>query len=145
MKIWGDEIPLEDMVRAIRTYRPEVVINGWGGVHTGHGQHQASGMLTPQGRGGSRRSERVSRADCGRARPWKVTLELRLGQHYAGRNEQADSARRPRRDSMPVMDVSPLWGESYIAMGADGRAFHRSQGTPALFRQRVSPAGLYGG
>ena len=33
MKIWGDVV-LEDMVRVIRTYRPDVVINGWGGVHT---------------------------------------------------------------------------------------------------------------
>ena len=48
MKIWGDHIPLEDMVRVIRMYRPQVVINGWGGVHFGHGQHQASGILTPQ-------------------------------------------------------------------------------------------------
>ena len=48
MKIWGDQIPLEDMVRVIRMYRPQVVINGWGGVHFGHGQHQASGILTPQ-------------------------------------------------------------------------------------------------
>src|SRR5271169_2879432 len=42
MKIWGDEIPMEDMVRVIRTYRPQVVINGWGGTHNGHGQHQAT-------------------------------------------------------------------------------------------------------
>jgi LmbE family N-acetylglucosaminyl deacetylase len=48
MKIWGPVIPLEDMVRVIRTYRPNVVINGWGGVHFGHGQHQASGILTPE-------------------------------------------------------------------------------------------------
>ena len=48
MKIWGDQLPMEDMVRVIRTYRPEVVINGWGGTHNGHGQHQSSGLLTPQ-------------------------------------------------------------------------------------------------
>src|ERR1700744_2989300 len=47
MKIWGDLV-LEDMVRVIRTYRPDVVINGWGGVHSGHGHHQASGILTPR-------------------------------------------------------------------------------------------------
>ena len=47
MKIWGD-VPLEDMVRVIRTFRPDIVINGWGGVHSGHGQHQASGILTPK-------------------------------------------------------------------------------------------------
>src|SRR5574340_442526 len=46
-KIWGDRV-LEDMVRVIRTFRPNIVINNWGGVHTGHGHHQASGILTPK-------------------------------------------------------------------------------------------------
>jgi len=27
----------EDMVRVIRTFRPNIVINGWGGVHKGMG------------------------------------------------------------------------------------------------------------
>src|SRR5262249_44834352 len=45
-KIWGDQV-LEDMVRVIRTFRPNIVINGWGGVHGGHGHHQAAGLLTP--------------------------------------------------------------------------------------------------
>src|ERR1700704_5538597 len=38
---------LEDMVWVIRTVRPNVMVNGWGGTHTGHGNHQASGYLTP--------------------------------------------------------------------------------------------------
>jgi len=32
---------LEDMVHVIREFRPNIVINGWGGVHQGHGHHQA--------------------------------------------------------------------------------------------------------
>ena len=47
MKIWGDQLPMEDMVRVIRTYRPEVVINGWGGTRNSHGQHQATGLFRP--------------------------------------------------------------------------------------------------
>src|SRR5712672_4782869 len=31
-KIWGDQV-LEDMVRVIGSFRPNIVINGWGGVH----------------------------------------------------------------------------------------------------------------
>src|SRR5207249_4587199 len=46
-KVWGEEV-LEDMVRVIRSFRPNVVINGWGGVHGGHGHHQAAGLLTPK-------------------------------------------------------------------------------------------------
>ena len=36
------------MVRVIRTFKPDIVINGWGGVRSGHGNHQASGFLTPK-------------------------------------------------------------------------------------------------
>src|SRR5206468_3575790 len=46
-RVWGDQV-LEDMVRVIRGFRPNVVINGWGGVHAGHGHHQAAGLLTPK-------------------------------------------------------------------------------------------------
>ncbi|PYU54757.1 MAG: hypothetical protein DMG56_26370, partial [Acidobacteria bacterium] len=46
-RIWGDQV-LEDMVAVIRGFRPNLVINGWGGVHTGHGHHQAAGLLTPK-------------------------------------------------------------------------------------------------
>src|SRR6266704_5678064 len=46
-KVWGDQV-LEDMVRVIRSFRPNIVINNWGGVHGGHGHHQAAGLLTPK-------------------------------------------------------------------------------------------------
>src|ERR1700692_1763260 len=46
-KIWGDQV-LADMVRIIRTFRPNIVINNFGGVHSGHGHHQAAGLWTPQ-------------------------------------------------------------------------------------------------
>src|SRR5712691_6077964 len=46
-KVWGDQV-IEDMVRVIRTFRPNIVINGWGGAHGGHGHHQAAGLLTPK-------------------------------------------------------------------------------------------------
>src|SRR5271156_1959396 len=45
--IWGDTA-MADLVHAIRTFQPNIVINSWGGVHQGHGHHQTSGILTPQ-------------------------------------------------------------------------------------------------
>jgi len=47
IKIW-DNIALEDMVRVIRTYRPQVVINGWGGVHSGHGSTRQAAYSHPK-------------------------------------------------------------------------------------------------
>ena len=121
MKIWNG-LALEDMVRVIRTYRPQVVINGWGGVHSGHGHHQASGLLVPQAV--------VAAADVSKypdqikegLPAWKATLEVRLA-----RDSVAGAVQ------LPVNDVSPLWGKSYVEIGMEGHANHRSQGTPAFF------------
>jgi LmbE family N-acetylglucosaminyl deacetylase len=121
-KIWGD-IALEDMVRVIRTFRPQVVINGWGGVHGGHGHHQESGILTPQAVAAAADRKMFPEQIAEGLPAWKVTLEV-----------------RPARDNnvagvvpLPINDVSPLWGKSYVDMGMEGHAQHRSQGTPSFF------------
>ncbi len=131
LKYWGD-LPVEDMVRVIRTYRPNVVINGWGGEHTGHGQHQASGILTPRAVAAAADPKAFPQQIAEGLTPWKVTAEVRLaGRVDPGSNKPAELP--AGAVPMPLTDVSPVWGESYIEMGMDGRAEHRSQGTPALF------------
>jgi LmbE family N-acetylglucosaminyl deacetylase len=43
----GHDIPLSDMVRVIRTFRPDVIISRFQGApRDGHGHHQAAGILT---------------------------------------------------------------------------------------------------
>ncbi len=130
MKIWGDQIPLEDMVRVIRMYRPQVVINGWGGVHFGHGQHQASGLLTPQAVADAADPSKFPDQIADGLPAWKVSLELRPGSFGFGPNATRTA---PGGVTLPVNDVSPLWGQSYVEMGMDGHAQHRSQGTPSFF------------
>jgi len=130
MKIWGDQIPLEDMVRVIRTYRPQVVINGWGGVHFGHGQHQASGILTPQAIADAADPSKFPDQIAQGLAAWKVSLELRPGSFGFGPNPTPSA---PGGVSLPVNDVSPLWGMSYVEMGMEGHAQHRSQGTPSFY------------
>jgi LmbE family N-acetylglucosaminyl deacetylase len=130
MKIWGPVIPLEDMVRVIRTYRPNVVINGWGGVHWGHGQHQASGILTPQAVADAADPTKFPDQIAEGLKPWKVQLELRpAGFYFFGPRPKLPEG----AVQLPVADVSPLWGKSYIEIGMEGHEQHRSQGTPSLF------------
>jgi LmbE family N-acetylglucosaminyl deacetylase len=130
MKIWGDQIPLEDMVRVIRMYRPQVVINGWGGVHFGHGQHQASGLLTPTAIADAADPSKFPDQIAEGLPAWKVSLELRPGNFGFGPNPTTTA---PGGVSLPVNEVSPLWGQSYVEMGMDGHAQHRSQGTPSFY------------
>jgi LmbE family N-acetylglucosaminyl deacetylase len=135
LKYWGD-LPVEDMVRVIRTYRPQIVINGWGGERTGHGQHQASGILTPRAVKEAANPNAFPQQIAEGLIPWKVSLELRrVSRVDPGSNKPVELP--VGAVPMPLLDVSPVWGESYIEMGRDGRAEHKSQGTPALFSGNI--------
>lgn len=47
LRIWGDAAR-DDMVAVLLHFRPHIIINNWGGVRGGHGQHQAAGLLVPR-------------------------------------------------------------------------------------------------
>ncbi|HEV3253557.1 MAG TPA: PIG-L family deacetylase [Candidatus Acidoferrales bacterium] len=118
LKIWG-AVPVEDMVRVIRMFRPDIVINGWGGVHGGHGQHQASGILTPQAIAQAADPRAFPQQIAQGLAPWKTPLAL-----------EPVFGDSPEGLRIPTDEISPLWGKSYIEIGIEGRAQHRSQGTP---------------
>jgi len=125
-KIWGDLV-LEDVVRVIREFRPNIVINNWGGVHGGHGHHQAAGLLTPIA---------VQRA----ADPTAFSEQLREGlQAWGGANNEVvvlDVERftdKPTGYVLPLDDVSPLWGKSWREIGLDAFANHRTQGVSVFY------------
>lgn len=121
-KVWGEQV-LEDMVRVIRAFRPNVVINNWGGVHGGHGHHQAAGLLTPKAvqlaadpsfqlHGPA--SERKDLGPWGDRKP-VVVLDL-------------DRGEKPQGYLLPLDEISPLYGKAWREIGLDAFANHRSQG-----------------
>ena len=125
-KVWGDQI-LEDMVRVIRTLRPTIVINNFGGVHGGHGHHQAAGLLTPKAvqlaadpayKLHESPSEEQDLAPWGDRRPI-IVLDL-------------DRSEKPEGYLLPLEEVSPLYGKSWREIGLDGFANHRTQGISAF-------------
>lgn len=121
LKIWGDTATA-DMVRVIRTFRPDIVINGWGGVRGGHGNHQASGFLTPKAVELAADPKAFPDQFKDGLAPWKVGLLLQQG----GRGASGATL------TLPVNDVSPVWGESYGEIGRAGFANQRSQGVVAF-------------
>ena len=121
-KIWGEPV-LDDMVRVIREFRPTIVINGWGGVHTGHGHHQLSGIWTPK------------------AVKLAADPKFFLNPNFpvwdaAGTGVQILDVERgsdnPKGYILPVDDVSPLYGKSWREIGIDAFSNHRSQGISAF-------------
>ena len=114
-KVWGEQV-LEDMVRVIRTFRPNVVLNGWGGVHTGHGHHQAAGLLTPRA---VQLAAEASFVLHGLA-PWGDRKPVVL--------LDVDRGEKPQGYLLPLDDTSPLYGKTWREIGLDAFANHRSQG-----------------
>jgi len=120
LKVWGDTV-LDDMVRVIRTFRPHILINAWGNVDVGHGHHQAAGILTPKAFELAADPKAFPRQLDEGLKPWRTALllqETRGGGTGGG--------------SLPVDEVSPLWGKSYREIGLDGFRNHRSQGIAAF-------------
>jgi LmbE family N-acetylglucosaminyl deacetylase len=130
LRIWGDTA-LADMVRVIRTLRPNIVINGWGNVRGGHGNHQASGFLTPKAFAMAADPKAFPDQLAEGLEPWQADLLLQ-----PGRGDEANSV------VIPTDDISPTWGYSYRQIGIDARAIHRSQGTPGA--QNAGPFFLRG-
>jgi LmbE family N-acetylglucosaminyl deacetylase len=126
-KIWGDQV-LEDMVRVIRTFRPSIVINNFGGVHSGHGHHQAAGLLTPRAVALAADASYVtaSSREFGQPAAW---TNLPNGVRILDVDRFSET---PRGTVLPVDEVSPLWGKSWREIGIDAFANHRTQGITAF-------------
>jgi LmbE family N-acetylglucosaminyl deacetylase len=115
-RIWAGTA-LDDMVRVIRTFRPHIVINHWGGVTGGHGHHQTAGILTPQAVTAAADPKSFPGQLADGLAPWHVTTLLVY-----------DRAESPKGFRLPVDEISPLWGKSYAELGTVGFLHHRTQG-----------------
>lgn len=115
---WDREALLRDMVRAIRRFRPLVVVSRWQGTsRDGHGQHQASGAITPPAVDAAGDASRFPELAREGLRPWRVP-KLYLG--GARENE-------PWHVRVDPGAFDPVLGETYQNLGRIGLSLQRSQ------------------
>jgi LmbE family N-acetylglucosaminyl deacetylase len=131
LNIWGDRA-LGDIVRVLRTYHPDVVVNGWGGQRTGHGNHQASGFLTPKAIEAAADPKAYPEQLAEGLRPWKVGLVLQQSRGGFNAGPNAAPSTNPNAVALPVNDISPIWGQTYNEISRDGFISQRSQGVVAF-------------
>ena len=124
---WGEETVLEDMVRAIRTFRPLVVVSRFAGTPAdGHGHHQLAGYLTPIA---------VARAGDPQAFPDQLAEGLRPWRTfkvYASEGFRPATGDAPATLRLDTGHFDPLLGRSYFEIAMEGRSQHRSQHQGAL-------------
>ena len=118
----GHDIALGDMVRVIRTFRPDVICTRFrGDARDGHGNHQASGILT-------REAFRAA------ADPSRFPEQIREGlQPWQARKLYMDNV-RANEDWTIKLETSqydPLLGETYVQFAWKGLKHQLSQGAGA--------------
>jgi LmbE family N-acetylglucosaminyl deacetylase len=117
---WGHEATLEEVVRFIRMWRPDIVISRFQGTEgDGHGHHQAAGILSVE----------AFRA-AGDPKRFPRQIEEGLA---AWQPKKLYESSRGTGIRIPVGDYDPVLGRSYRQIGAEGDSKHRSQGNGAIF------------
>ncbi|MEO5822438.1 MAG: PIG-L family deacetylase [Vicinamibacteraceae bacterium] len=117
---WNETVVLGDMVRAIRRYRPLVILNGWSGTPSdGHGQHQLAGKLAPLAFAAAADPAKYPEQIAEGLRPWQAR------KLYVRHGFGADPASATLR--LPTGIVDPLLGRSFNEIAMEGRSQHKSQ------------------
>ena len=128
LEFWGKEEILSDVVRVIRTFRPDVIVSRFTPDRGGHGNHTASALL----------AQEAFRAA---ADPSRFPEQLRtLKPHQAKRlvwnvfRFSRSAGEQPSVASV-VQELgaySPLLGLSFGELAGKSRSMHKSQGFGAL-------------
>jgi LmbE family N-acetylglucosaminyl deacetylase len=120
---WDKQEVLRDVVRVIRTYRPDIVIGRFHGkARDGHGNHQTAGLMAVEGFKAA-------------ADP-KLFPELDLPAWKATKLYLSTRSNEPHTLKIDVGEFDPLLGKSYRDLGVEGYREHRSQGMAAASAQR---------
>ena len=134
---WGEQNVLNDMVHAIRLFRPLVLISRFTGTPAdGHGQHQVAGQITPLAFKAAGDPTQFPRQLAEGLRPWQP------------RKFYVEQGFRPTPGNAPTLEVQtgtydPLLGRTYFEIAMQGRSEHKTQGMGALQLRGPHESGLH--
>ena len=121
----GHDIPLGDIVRVIRTFRPDVLIARFSGTERdGHGHHQASAILTKEAFRAAGDPKRFPEQIKEGLQPWQPK-KLYIGNVCGFGASTCDAANYTVKLNTGTED--PLLGESYVQFAIEGLRHQRSQ------------------
>ncbi len=126
MKIWDVDKITERLVRAIRTYRPDVVFNSANNVMSEHGQHQATNIIT---------ADAFKKAADPNAYPEQITKEGL--QPYQAKKLYDTGTATDYTAKMDYSGFNPILGLTYEQLGQNSRYMHISQ---SMGRERAPDA-----
>jgi len=115
---WGKENVLRDVVRAVRVYRPDVLVARFHGkARDGHGNHQTAGLMSIEVFRAAADPSRFPEQIAEGLRPWQIK------KFYQSVREN-----EPATLKIDVGEYDPLLGKSYREIAREGLSYQRSQG-----------------
>ena len=135
----GHDIALGDLVRAIRTFRPDILTSRFSGTpRDGHGHHQASAILAQEAFRAAADPNRFPEQIREGLLPWQAK-KLYLG-NPPGMFQGRTIADADYTVKLDIGEYSPVLGMSYTQFALEGLAHQTSQGTGGI---RVPPGHRY--
>jgi LmbE family N-acetylglucosaminyl deacetylase len=135
---WGQEEILGDIVRMIRTLRPDVVLSLPPRGEGGGQHHQTSAILTREAFRAAADPARFPEQIREGLRPWQpLKLYSRLSVGPGGRPRTSPENKEDEKEKLHLVEVDtgaydPILGRTYYQMGSEGRSNHKCQGTGQL-------------
>ena len=126
LSIWNREKVLSDVVRVIRTFRPDVVVNRFPTTgEGGHGHHTASAILSQEAFEAAGDPNRFPEQIVEGLRPWKP--RRLFFNAFRFRPDQPRTA-PPGSFAEDLGGFNALLGQSFTEIAAQARTMHKSQG-----------------
>jgi LmbE family N-acetylglucosaminyl deacetylase len=133
---WDEGRILGDMVRALRLYRPLVVLSRFTGTPAdGHGQHQLAGRLTPLAVQAAGDPSQFPDQIAAGLRPWTVK------KLYVGQGFRSLPGNEPTLQ-LPTGIFDPVLGRTFAEIAMEGRSQHKSQEMGTIERRGPQTSGL---
>lgn len=130
---WPRAILLEDAVRAVRRFKPQVVVAVFpGNGRAGHGQHQASGVIAEDLFEQAGIPDRFPALTAAGLPPWQPDALYRR----VWRNREEATL------EFPLAAIDPWSGRSVLQIAGASRSMHRSQDMGTLQRLGSRKGGL---
>jgi LmbE family N-acetylglucosaminyl deacetylase len=118
LRLWPKEALVEDAVRVVRRFKPQVVVSVFPGTpEAGHGQHQAAGVVAPEAYRLAGDPAALRELAAEGLVPWRPQAL------YQGGWFRRDEATM----TLPLAVVDPLTGKSAFQLAMASRSMHRSQ------------------
>src|SRR5947207_1744276 len=134
----GHDIALADMVRVIRTFKPDILTSRFSGAkRDGHGHHEAAGILTQEAFRAAADPKRFPEQIREGLLPWQAR---KLYSDNVPRARELNVADADYTIKLDTGEYSPFLGMSYAQFGLEGLAHQTSQGTGGI---RIPPGHRY--